>query len=128
MGRRLELTEEDIQAGVKQAAEMVRWKYQHVRIPFMSSRGWPDITLLTPLGWLIFLEVKVKAAVTPLQREWLDNLALVPGAGCVGILRPLHYDAVLQAISSDTPPPGGVWQEINQAWKIESKKLRQKGV
>lgn len=127
MARRLDMTEETMNAGLKQAAELVGCKFLHIRIPFLSSGGFPDCTILTPYTWLIELELKVTAEVTKKQREWLDMFGQVPGVLCAAVLRPKHYDAVLDAITNRNFHPGGIWQELNRLWEIESAEMQARG-
>lgn len=74
-----------------------------------SLRGWPDLTLVHPLGWLMFLEVKGEAgSPTPEQRMLMKALQMVAAHSPrveAAIVYPKDWQVIERLLAR--PAPGG---------------------
>src|SRR5262245_37984293 len=89
-------TEKSFQAQVEQLAWVTGWKVFHPRYSFGSSKGFPDLVLVSRSPpRLIFAELKREGKnPTHEQQAWLDLLGAVPGVETY-LWRPSDWDEIV---------------------------------
>ena len=91
------MDEEQMRERIRMAARYGGWMWYHPRDSRRSSSGWPDDTLCRE-GRLWCLELKRQGKnPTKEQKEWLQELATVPGVRAT-VIRPEHIDRLCELL------------------------------
>ena len=91
------MTEEDMRERIREAARYGGWKWYHPRNSRQSTEGWPD-DVLCRSGRLWCLELKrMGKHPTREQKEWLRELAKVPGVRAT-VIRPDDLDGLVELL------------------------------
>lgn len=96
------ISEKEFQAAVVQAFRLHGWKVFHPYDSRRSEPGFPDLTMLTPRGRVVFAELKSdKGRVTDAQEEWLDwvNAGTVEGY----LWRPADWPQIEVVLAGQVP-------------------------
>lgn len=95
-------SEEDFQGRLIAHAKVLGWRCYHTRDSRRSPGGFPDLVLLRA-GVLILAELKSAAGrPTAEQREWLADLAAVPGVR-VRLWRPADWPEIVPELEGGAP-------------------------
>lgn len=79
---------------LRQAAGWLGWRCYHTHDSRRSEAGFPDVVLVRPPS-VIFAELKTDSGrLTPLQREWLEDLKACDRVEAV-LWRPSDWDAAI---------------------------------
>ena len=108
-------SERDLTTQIRELAQLFHWRRYHTWLSTHSPAGFPDEVLLRPPR-LILAELKSDTgSVSPAQREWLDELALIPHIE-VCLWRPDMIDTIaLYLQPHERPELGpGRWQTPEQ--------------
>ena len=95
----LRMPEDDLRAGITEAAELQGWLVYHIRkshkvVQSHTGKGFPDIVLAHPEYGCAFVELKgTGGRIESDQRKWLNTLA--DNEIWVAVWWPIHYDAAL---------------------------------
>jgi hypothetical protein len=91
------MTEKELARFVQDAAKTFGWRRYHTHRSDFSPAGFPDETLLRG-DRLVFAELKSESGkVSPLQQEWLDELAQVRSV-TAHLWRPVDCDDLVRVL------------------------------
>lgn len=97
------LTEAQLSGLIVELARIGSWKRYHTFNSKRSTGGFPDWVFVKD-GRILFVELKAQGKKPrPDQQEWLDALALVPGAE-VYVWRPADFDEAAEILTGCKVP------------------------
>ena len=98
------MTEDELLAGITEAATFLGWRWYHVRRSdsiSMGHMGFPDL-VLARAGRVLFLELKTETGKASAdQHAWLEALAggnAEHDRRTVQLVRPADYDRILELL------------------------------
>lgn len=94
------ITEAEWQSTVRAGFTAAGWLVYHTFDSRKSAAGFPDLTLLSPAGRLVFAELKTDTGkVTAAQQLWLDRLTA--GGHAAYLWRPNDWDKIQEVINGN---------------------------